>query len=293
MSGGASPPGCGPMLPPTARCDMSTPDTFAETSRVRQSFVFPDPPEDPEDQMTNYDQMAATGNTRYLAIHLGNPETTLVVGERYLALAPTRSLVGVRYPDLLVAFGVDPAAYYRSNAYVISDQGKPPDLLLEVASRSSGHEDTGPKRGAYAALGIGEYWRFDETGRYHGTKLAGDRLVDGEYVPIAIEELDGGSLQGYSAVLNVNLRWEPSGPPPYREGPARGLSRGLLGWYGPATGRPITTLEDDAPAPTAPRPHAMLNAPAPTPSRPAPILPRPASGSWKNGSAARGREAAP
>ena len=38
----------------------------------------------------------------------------------------------------------------------------------------------------YAALGIPEYWRFDETGNYHGVRLAGDRLVNGQYQPIDI-----------------------------------------------------------------------------------------------------------
>ena len=224
---------------------MTTPDTLAKTSRVQRPYVFPDPPEDPEDKMTNHHQMAATGNAHYLAVHLGNPETTLVAGEHYLALAPTRSLAGVRYPDLLVAFGADPAAYFASNAYVISEQGKPPDFVLEIASRSSGQEDIGPKREAYAALLIPEYWRFDETGRFHRVKLAGDRLVDGQYAPIPVDQLDDGSWQGYSAALNLNLRWEPSAFPPYREGPARGLPRGLLGWYDPATGRRIVTLEDE------------------------------------------------
>ena len=222
---------------------MSIPDTTSRTPQARKTFVFPDPPEDPEDKMTSFDHLAATGNAHYLAVHLSNPETTLVAGEHYLALALTRSLAGVRYPDLLVAFGVDPAAYKASNAYVISEQGKAPDFVLEIASRSSGGLDTGEKRQDYAAVGIVEYWRFDETGRYHGAKLAGDRLVDGEYVPVDIEELEDGSLQGYSAVLNLNLRWEPSGLPPYREGPARGLERGLLGWYDPATGRHIMTYE--------------------------------------------------
>ena len=35
------------------------------------------------------------------------------------------------------------------------------------------------KRAAYAGLGIPEYWRFDETGDFHGTRLAGDRLETG------------------------------------------------------------------------------------------------------------------
>ena len=208
---------------------MTRPDTFAKTSRVQPPFVFPDPPEDPEDKMTSFDRLTINGNAHYLAQHLGNPETTLVAGDRYLALAPTRDLAGVRYPDLLVAFGVDPDAYRLSNAYVISEQEKPPDLVLEIASRSTGRIDVTDKRQDYAALGIGEYWRFDETGLYHGTRLAGDRLVDGEYAPLDIEELPDGSLQGYSAALDLRLRWEA----------------GELVFYNPATSRPIATLADE------------------------------------------------
>ena len=207
---------------------MSTPDTFAKTLQTRKDEGFPDPPEDPEDKMTSFDHLAATGNAHYLVFHLGNPETT-VAGEHYLALAPTLSLAGVRYPDLLVAFGVDPVAYKASNAYVISEQGKPPDLVLEIASRRTGRVDTREKREDYDALGIGEYWRFDETGEHHGARLAGDRLVEGEYTAIAIEELPDGSLQGYSAALGLNIRWE----------------QGELVFYDPATGRPIATLADE------------------------------------------------
>ena len=224
---------------------MTTPKTGSRTAQARKPFGFPDPPEDPEDKMTNFQQMADTGALHHLKQHLGNPDSTLVAGEKYLALAPTRNLVGVRYPDLLVAFGVNPGAYYASNAYVIEEQGKPPDLVLEVASRSSGREDVGPKRETYAGLLVPEYWRFDETGRYHGVKLAGDRLVKGEYVPIEIEELASGSLQGYSAALDLHLRWEPSGLPPLTVTPARGLERGELVFYDPATGSRIATLEDE------------------------------------------------
>ncbi len=224
---------------------MTIPDTFARTPQVQTPFVFPDPPEDRDDKMTNYDQQAATGRTHYLIEHLGNPETTLVIGERYLALVPTRDMTGLTYPDLLVAFDVKPEDYYPRSAYVISEQGKPPDFVLEVASRSSGRRDVVEKRDIYAGLLIPEYWRFDETGRYHGARLAGDRLVNGEYEPINIDELDGGSLQGYSAVLNLNLRWTPSGRPPYGDGLARGLARGVLGWHDPATGQHIATLDSE------------------------------------------------
>ena len=84
------------------------------------------------------------------------------------------------------------------------------------------------KREHYAELSIPEYWRFDETGEFHGARLAGDQLVDNVYVPVTIEELPDGNLQGYSAALNLHLRWE----------------HGQLAWYDPATGKPILTYED-------------------------------------------------
>ena len=210
---------------------MSTPDTFASKPRVRGRFRLPDPPECPEDKMTSFDHLTINGNAHYLALHLGSPETTLVAGDRYLVVRPTRNLAGSRYPDLLVAFDVHPALYKSSNGYIIAEQGRPPDFVLEIASESTGGVDVGAKRDDYAALGIPEYWRFDETetGRHHGARLAGDRLADGEYVPIPIDELPDGSLQGYSAVLNLSLRWE----------------RGELVFYDPATEQRIATFEDE------------------------------------------------
>ena len=51
-----------------------------------------------------------------------------------------------RFPDLLIAFDANPEAYQDSNSYVISEQGKPPDFVMEIASQSTGQEDTGNKR---------------------------------------------------------------------------------------------------------------------------------------------------
>ena len=183
-----------------------------------------------------------------------------MAGEQYLALTPTRNLAGVRYPDLLVAFGVDPVLHEESNAYVIAEQGKPPDFVLEIASRSTGHIDTG-RSGEITPLWVSRSTgRFDETatGQYHGARLAGEQLVDGEYVAIDIVELSDGSLQGYSAVLGLYLRWVD----------------GELVFYDPGTERPIATLADEREA------RVRRRSPAPTP-------PKPASANWKNSSAGR------
>ena len=153
---------------------MTTPDVTAKLPKADSHFRFPDPPEREPDDMTSFNHLTPNGNAHHLVQHLGNPDTTLVAGEHYLAVAPTSDMTGVRYPDLPVAFGVDPAAYYRSNACVISEQGKPPDFVLEIASPSSSRTDRVDKRREYADLGITEYWRFDEAdGRRH-LRLAGD-----------------------------------------------------------------------------------------------------------------------
>ena len=177
------------------------------------------------DEMTSFDHVALAGSAYLLAEHLGSPDTTLVAGERYIA----RVMFGVKYPVLLVAFDVDLEAYRRRNAYIISEQGKPPDFVLEVASGGTGNEDTGEKREVYAALGIPKYWRFDETGESHGERLAGDHLVDGVYEPVEIEQLSGDILQGRSDVLGLDIRWHD----------------GRLEWFDPETGRHIATFDDE------------------------------------------------
>ena len=203
--------------------------TTAKTPKTQERFRLPDPPEREPDEVTSYDHLHKIGNAHHLAIHFGHLETTLVEADRWITADPQSFRTLARYPDLLIAFGVDPAAYEASNGYIIAEQRKPPDFVLEVASPSTAEVDVGDKRADYAALGIPEYWRFDKTGEFHGARLAGDRLVDGAYVPIDLEELPDGSLQGYSAALNLNIRWE----------------NGQLRWYDPATGRHISTFEDE------------------------------------------------
>ena len=193
-------------------------------------FRLPDPPEREPDEMTSIKHLAMTGSMHHLARHLGSPDTTLVSAELYITEVPHPGRDGRRRrPDLLVASDVDPELYYQSNGYVISEQGKPPDFVLEVASESTARRDLGSKRDDYAVFGIPEYWRFDETGEYYGDRLAGERLVDGVYEPIEIERLSENTLQGHSDVLDLDIRWHD----------------GRLGWYDPETGRHIVTLDSE------------------------------------------------
>ncbi len=158
-----------------------------------------------------------------------DPGALLVTADRWIVQDLTSFRERARYPDLLVAFHVDPEAYRASNGYVISEQGKPPDFVLEIASASTGQTDIGAKRDDYEVFGIREHWRFDETGEFHGARLEGDRLVDGRYESISVKALPNGALEGYCEALDLNLRWQS----------------GRLGWHDPINGRHIATFEDE------------------------------------------------
>ena len=199
------------------------------TTKAQKLAPLPGPPEGKPEDMTNFNQTNITGNAHNLMHYLGNFETTLVAGEHYMARTRPREMTGVRYPDLLVAFGVDPEAYHRSNAYIIEEQGKPPDFVLEIASPSTRDQDATVKRREYEALGIPEYWRFDENGDSHRARLAGDRLVDGRYEPVPIDERPDGTLQGYSQALGLLIRW----------------NEGQLQWIDPSTEDCIPSLQTE------------------------------------------------
>ena len=190
---------------------------------------LPDPPEREPEDMTSVQHLGENGNLHHLIQYFGNPETTIVSGERYIVPVPGTPSNQRIAPDMLISFNSDPALYRQDNSYVISRQGKPPDLVMEIASERTGKNDVEDKPARYAALGIPEYWRFDETGDFHGSRLAGDRLVDGQYEPIAVEEVEDGVLQGYSTALGLLIRWE----------------HGELRWHNPRTGREIPTFEQE------------------------------------------------
>ena len=167
-------------------------------------FMLPDPPRIPDMQQ----ELQLRGIATALALYFKKRDDVIVAGLGYLRHDATNE--SERYaPDCVVAFGVDPAAIVARNGYVISEVGKPPDLVIEVASKSTGTRDYTIKREGYERYRAREYWRSDETGgRWHDAALAGDTLVDGVYVPIPITQDEDGRFWGYSEVLDLHLCWD-------------------------------------------------------------------------------------
>ena len=111
-------------------------------------------------------------------------------------------------PDCYVSFGVDVDAILDQNSYLIWRVGKPPDFALEIASESTARYDETGKRELYARIGVGEYWRFDETGgRFYRRPLVGERLVDGEYRELPLRQEPDGTIWGRSPALGLDLAW--------------------------------------------------------------------------------------
>ncbi|MFO0960835.1 MAG: Uma2 family endonuclease [Isosphaeraceae bacterium] len=88
-------------------------------------------------------------------------------------------------PDVFVTLGV-PKEPQRVN-YIVWQEGKPPDVIIELTSKSTRANDEGPKRLLYQdVLKIPEYFLFDPTEDYLKPSLQGYRLVNGAYQPIGL-----------------------------------------------------------------------------------------------------------
>ena len=102
-------------------------------------------------------------------------------------------------PDVFVTLGV-PKEPMRLN-YIVWQEGKPPDVIVELTSKTTRKEDQTTKLTLYRdVLRIPEYFLFDPKQDYLRPSLQGHRLVGDAYEPI---EPVGGRLR--SMVLGLDL----------------------------------------------------------------------------------------
>ena len=131
-------------------------------------------------------------------------------------------------PDVYVVVGVP--AHLR-DTYLLWNEPKGPDFVLEVTSASTRRVDERRKRDVYAALGVSEYFLYDPRAEYLTPPLQGWRLRDGAYRPLpSVTVLAGREVAMASEVLGLELRDE-------RE--AR-----MVRLRDPATGQDLLTYEE-------------------------------------------------
>ena len=135
-------------------------------------------------------------------------------------------------PDVYVVLG---APAHLRDTYLLWNEPKGPDFVLEVTSASTRRVDERRKRGVYAALGVTEYFLYDPRAEYLTPALRGFRLHDGEYRALpAVTVLSNRGVSVVSEVLGLELRDD-------RE--AR-----MVRLRDPATGEKLPTYEEEAEA---------------------------------------------
>ncbi len=108
-------------------------------------------------------------------------------------------------PDVFVVFGVPK---YERRIYRIWEEGKSPDVVIEIASKNTWKKDI-ENIELYRSLGVREYFMFDPTGDYFDPVLQGYRLdKKGLYKRIRFRKLPGGIRKLDSKLLGLELRLE-------------------------------------------------------------------------------------
>ena len=182
------------------------------TTRAATAIVYPEtdgmPLPDGETQAPVYRRVVGT-----IQVHFKDIPGVRVNGNTFIYYVegnPRRSVS----PDCYVVFGLSEEAEESlslegNNTYLLWEVGKAPDFVLEIGSESTADVDTGRKRDLYAELGVMEYWRYDPTGgEFYGKPLVGERLVNGEYLPIEMHHENDGRVWSHSEVLNLDLWWD-------------------------------------------------------------------------------------
>ena len=136
-------------------------------------------------------------------------------------------------PDIMVAFDVDPDEVVKPDSYLMWIVGRPPDFVMEVASKSTWRNDLGSKRDLYARIGVPELCLLDPTGGdFYGETLTLETLVDGEYRRSETRTGDNGALMWHSVKLSLWLYFEDE----------------QLRFYDPVQGRRLNTFTEEVEA---------------------------------------------
>ena len=109
-------------------------------------------------------------------------------------------------PDVYVVLGA-PAGL--RDTYMLWNEPKGPDFVLEVTSKITRRDDERRKRRLYAALGVSEYFLYDPRAEWLVPPLQGWRLHEGTYrrAP-AVTLLSNRAAAVASEVLGIELRDE-------------------------------------------------------------------------------------
>jgi len=91
-------------------------------------------------------------------------------------------------PDVLVTLGIPKGP---REIYKLWAEGKAPDFVIEVTSKSTRLRDVGVKKGLYEALGVKEYLLFDPRAEYLDPRFQVFRREGKHFMPVLVPENRG------------------------------------------------------------------------------------------------------
>ncbi|MGF1482243.1 MAG: Uma2 family endonuclease [Cyanophyceae cyanobacterium] len=141
---------------------------------------------------------------KVLRIYFQNRQDVYVSGNLFIYYEQGNPAAVVA-PDVFVVLGINKQ---NRRSYKVWEEGKTPDFVLEITSKSTKKEDQNAKPNLYAALGVQEYFQYDPTGDYLKPRLQGLRLVKGSYQQMEPISPDEASLKSDVLGLELQLRDE-------------------------------------------------------------------------------------
>ncbi len=157
-------------------------------------------------EQTRHYSFAGILNTKEAHLVVIVPGSTTLVGGNVYLCRRRSGLPRCLYADLLVSYNVDWENVMFTNRFVIEESGKPPDLMMEIASHRTWQRDCTEIREIYAKLDVPEYWRFlYSEGDYHDAILGWDILANGEYQPMQLTTEPDGVVWGYREILSLSV----------------------------------------------------------------------------------------
>jgi len=174
---------------------------YSDTILKKKDIEYPETDGEPMAE-SDFQRKPLTYLVESLALHFQNQKQTYVSGNLLIYYEKKNPKASVA-PDVFVVFGV-PKQDRRT--YKIWEEGKSPDVAIEITSRTTRKTDEKKKPKLYRKLGVQEYFQYDPTGDYLQPALRGRMLNEkGRYQKMRAERLKDGTLSITSPLLELQF----------------------------------------------------------------------------------------
>lgn len=163
--------------------------SYASKSRIREEHLPESDGRPMAETDLHHDQMVYL--LEALKEHFRNDPLAYVTGNIFLYYLDENGERQSISPGVFVVLGIEKRP---RRIYKLEDEGKAPDMVIELTSTNTKVEDLGTKRYIYSMMGVREYFLFDPIGEALQPALVGYRLEGSDYVAMVGSRLRSEAL---------------------------------------------------------------------------------------------------